>query len=116
MEVMGVNEFNFLKGKKIFLTGHTGFKGSWLSLILSSFKSVIKGYSLNPETSPSLFDILKLEDIIESEINDIRDSNNLTKSIENFNPEIVFHLAAQPLVRDSYDDPKKTYETNVIGT
>ena len=59
----------------------------------------------------ALFDILKLEDIIESEINDIRDSNNLTKSIENFNPEIVFHLAAQPLVRDSYDDPKKTYET-----
>lgn len=107
---------NFWKGKKVFLTGHTGFKGSWTVLWLLSLGANVKGYSLEPITNPSLFNIANIEDGIESEIGDIEDLKKLRKSISDFSPEIVIHMAAQPLVRVSYQDPIGTYKTNVIGT
>ena len=102
--------------KKVFITGHTGFKGSWLSLWLLKLGAELKGYSLKPNTSPSIYKALKLNEVIESEINDIRNFNELEKSITSFKPDILFHMAAQPLVRDSYKDPLYTFETNSIGT
>jgi CDP-glucose 4,6-dehydratase len=106
----------FWKGKRVFLTGHTGFKGSWLSLWLEDMGAVVKGFSLEPYTQPNLFESVKVSSGIESEIGDIRDYEKLKSSIESFSPNIIFHLAAQPLVRDSYEDPLGTYETNVMGT
>ena len=108
---------NIYKNKKIFLTGHTGFKGSWLALWLNSLGAKVCGYSLNPNTSPSMFDELKIKDKIEKSINgDILDYDKLKKEIDEFEPDIVFHLAAQPLVRLSYSEPILTYQTNIIGT
>ena len=107
---------NFWYRKKVFITGHTGFKGSWLSLWLLKLGAELKGYSLKPNTSPSIYKALKLNEVIESEINDIRNFNELEKSITSFKPDILFHMAAQPLVRDSYKDPLYTFETNTIGT
>jgi CDP-glucose 4,6-dehydratase len=106
----------FWKGKRIFLTGHTGFKGSWLSLWLFSLGADVKGYSLNPQTSPSLFNEAKVDSIVNSKIGDIRDLKTLSKSMEDFNPDILIHMAAQSLVRYSYNNPVETYEVNVIGT
>jgi len=106
----------FWQGKRVYLTGHTGFKGSWLSLWLSSMGVIVKGYALNPPTSPSLFDEAKITNKIDSEIGDIRDLNKLTVSMVEFNPDILIHMAAQPLVRLSYKEPLETYETNVMGT
>jgi CDP-glucose 4,6-dehydratase len=106
----------FWKGKKVFLTGHTGFKGSWLTQWLLLLGAEVKGYSLRPNTDPAIFNVLGLEKEIEHEINDIRDGEGLAKSVRDFSPDIIFHLAAQPLVRYSYKEPKLTYETNVIGT
>jgi CDP-glucose 4,6-dehydratase len=106
----------FWNGKRVFLTGHTGFKGSWLSLWLNSMGSSVKGYSLEPNTSPSLYNILGLDNNIESEIGDIRDLNKLKKSIDVFKPDIIIHMAAQPLVRHSYKEPIETYSTNIMGT
>ena len=107
---------NFWKNKKVFLTGHTGFKGSWMAIWLSHLGAEVKGYSLEPPTNPSLFVEAKVESLIESEINDIRDYKKLSLSIKNFSPDIVIHMAAQPLVRASYINPLETYETNVMGT
>ncbi|MFN3998111.1 CDP-glucose 4,6-dehydratase [Algoriphagus sp.] len=107
---------NFWKGKRVFLTGHTGFKGSWLSIWLSSMGSIVKGYSLAPNTTPSLFESAGVESLLESQIGDIRDLNSLSKSMKDFNPDILIHMAAQPLVRLSYLEPVETYITNVIGT
>jgi CDP-glucose 4,6-dehydratase len=107
---------NFWKGKRVFLTGHTGFKGSWLSLWLVSLGAEVKGYALSPPTSPSLFNEVKADSIIDSQIGDIRDQEALHKSMTVFNPDILIHMAAQPLVRYSYDAPIETYEVNVIGT
>ncbi|MBN6046137.1 CDP-glucose 4,6-dehydratase [Citrobacter sp. ku-bf4] len=107
---------SFWKNKRVFITGHTGFKGSWLTLWLESMGAVLKGYSLNPPTEPSLFDIAHIDDIIQSTIGDIRDFDKLYNAIYEFKPEIVFHMAAQPLVRLSYDEPIETYSTNVMGT
>ena len=106
----------FYKGKKVFVTGHTGFKGSWLCKILVNAGAEVTGYSLNPPTNPSLFEIAGIESDIHSAIGDIRDLDSLKKAFDEAQPEIVLHLAAQPIVRDSYKDPVYTYETNVMGT
>ncbi len=106
----------FWQGKRVFLTGHTGFKGSWLSLWLSSLGAEVRGYSLSPTTSPSLFNEAKVGMFIDSQIGDIRNQGALHESMTTFNPDILFHMAAQPLVRYSYDAPIETYETNVMGT
>ena len=106
----------FWQGKRVFLTGHTGFKGSWLSLWLVSLGANVKGYALAPPTSPSLFNEAKVDSIIDSQIGDIRDQDALQASMTVFSPDILIHMAAQPLVRYSYDNPIETYEVNVIGT
>lgn len=107
---------DFYKNKKILITGHTGFKGTWLSKILINAGADITGYSLNPPTYPNLFEISGIKEVMNSVIGDIRDLNHLGQVFEDFQPEIVFHLAAQPIVRDSYNNPHYTYETNVMGT
>ena len=107
---------NFWQGKRVFLTGHTGFKGSWLSLWLFSLGAEVKGYALNPPTSPSLFNEAKVDSLIDSQIGDIRDQDTLHESMTKFSPDILIHMAAQPLVRYSYNEPIETYEVNVIGT
>lgn len=108
---------NIYKGKKVFLTGHTGFKGSWLALWLTKLGAQVCGYSLAPNTTPSMFKELDIENkITKSIIGDILDEQTLKKSISDFQPDIVFHLAAQPLVRLSYHEPVMTYKTNVIGS
>ena len=106
----------FWKGKRIFITGHTGFKGSWAALWLHRLGAVVKGYALAPHTVPSLFDIADIAELIDHEIGDVRDFKKLKRSILEFSPEVVIHMAAQPLVRQSYQDPLGTYETNVMGT
>jgi len=106
----------FFRGKKVFLTGHTGFKGSWLSLWLNSLGAEVKGYALQPITTPSLFEVARVGDVIESEIGDIRNLDQLKASMVAFNPDILIHMAAQPLVRLSYKEPIETYDTNVMGT
>lgn len=108
---------NIYKGKKVFLTGHTGFKGSWLALWLTELGANVCGYSLLPNTKPSMFEELNIEDkISKSVIGNILDENLLENTINNFQPDIIFHLAAQPLVRLSYSEPVMTYKTNVIGS
>ena len=109
-------DIGFYKGKSVFVTGHTGFKGSWLCKILANAGANVTGYSLNPPTDPSLFKIADIENDIHSVIGDIRDFKLLKSAFDNAKPEIVLHLAAQPIVRDSYKDPAYTYETNVMGT
>ena len=108
---------NIYNGKKVFLTGHTGFKGSWLSLWLTKLGAEVCGYSLLPNTTPSMFQELGVENkIAKSVIGDILDEDLLEQTMKEFEPDIVFHLAAQPLVRLSYSEPIMTYKTNVIGT
>lgn len=109
-------DLSFYNGKRVFVTGHTGFKGSWLCKILSKAGAEVWGYSLDPPTEPSLFETASIEKNINSVIGDIRDFESLKKSFDEARPEIVLHLAAQPLVRDSYENPAYTYETNVMGT
>lgn len=116
MESVVDNMFEFYKGKNIFITGHTGFKGSWLSYILINAGANVIGYSLEPPTEPNLFQISEIEKKIKSVIGDIRDFDKLMNTFQENKPEIVIHLAAQPLVRDAYDNPRYTYETNVMGT
>lgn len=106
----------FFKGKNILITGHTGFKGSWLSEILVNWKADVSGFSLNPPTNPNLFSLLELDSRMNSKIGDIRNLNELKETFDDINPEIVIHMAAQPLVRESYENPHYTYETNVMGT
>ena len=107
----------FWRGKRVFLTGHSGFKGGWLSLWLSEMGAEVYGYSLAPLTHPNLFSVLKLEDrICNSEIGDIRDAHGFSAAMGRAKPDIVLHLAAQPLVRHSYLDPVETYAVNVMGT
>lgn len=106
----------FWKDKRVLLTGHTGFKGSWLSLWLQLLGAKVTGYALNPPTNPSLFDVAKVGNGMESIIGDIRDTDRLQAVFLNKNPEIVIHMAAQPLVHNSYINPVETYSTNVMGT
>ena len=106
----------FYKNKKVFITGHSGFKGAWLAFILKLFGANVKGYSLKPVSSPNLYDLIKIEKIAESVIGDVRNLENLQAEFKNFQPEIVFHLAAQPIVLESYKNPVETYSTNVMGT
>lgn len=110
------NIFEFYKNKRVFLTGHTGFKGSWLCKMLAKAGSVVTGYSLEAPTDPSLFKIAQIESDVHSVIGDIRDMGALKAAFDAAQPEIVLHLAAQPIVRDSYKNPAYTYETNVMGT
>ncbi|MBN8787023.1 MAG: CDP-glucose 4,6-dehydratase [Terrimonas sp.] len=107
---------HFYNNKKVFVTGHTGFKGSWLLLLLKELGATVKGYALQPECEPSLFSIINAGSLSESVIADIRDINHLKKEIAIFQPDYVFHLAAQPLVRRSYNIPAETFEVNVAGT
>jgi CDP-glucose 4,6-dehydratase len=117
MEIMkGKVNDDFWNTKRVFLTGHTGFKGSWMSLWLQSMGATVKGYSLEPNTTPNLFTAASVETAMESEIGDIRDLKQITKSMSDFNPDVLIHMAAQPLVRLSYQNPVETYTTNVIGT
>jgi CDP-glucose 4,6-dehydratase len=109
-------DISFYKEKKVLVTGHTGFKGSWLCKILMNAGAEIVGYSLNPPTQPSLFAIAGIANDVDSIIGDIRDYRTLKTAFDEAQPEIVFHLAAQPIVRESYKDPAYTYETNVMGT
>lgn len=105
---------NIYKDKRVLITGHTGFKGSWLALWLTKLGAKVCGYSLSPPTKPNQFELLNLE--IQSVIGDIRNQSLLEQTVKTFKPEIVFHMAAQPLVRLSYHDPIETFETNVIGS
>ena len=109
-------DLDFYREKHIFVTGHTGFKGSWLCRILVNAGAIITGYSLEPPTTPALFSMCGVADNINSIIGDIRDLPHLQTVFNEVQPEIVIHLAAQPIVRDSYKDPVYTYETNVMGT
>lgn len=116
MEGVEVNP-GFWRGKRVFLTGHTGFKGGWLSLWLQSMGAEVYGYALNPPTAPNLFTVAEVGNgMANSKIADIRDADNLRKAMQAARPEIVFHLAAQPLVRYSYAQPAETYAVNVMGT
>ena len=109
-------DLSLYKGKKVLVTGHTGFKGSWLCKILVNAGALVTGYSLEAPTIPNLYSMSDLDCSINSIIGDIRDYEHLYSVFEETQPEIVFHLAAQPIVRDAYKNPRYTYETNVMGT
>ena len=115
MEVMAMEE-NFWKNKKIFLTGHTGFKGGWMSLWLQSLGAKVTGYSLEPSSNPNFFQVGNVAEEMTSIIGDISDYKSLSDAIKISEPEIIFHMAAQPLVRYSYENTIETYTTNVMGT
>jgi CDP-glucose 4,6-dehydratase len=107
---------SFFSGKRVLVTGHTGFKGSWLCQMLLHFGARVSGYALSPNTSPNLYSILGLDEKVSSHIGDIRNYDSFLAVLKAEKPEIVFHLAAQPLVRQSYDQPIYTFQTNVMGT
>lgn len=109
-------DLSFFKGKKVLVTGHTGFKGTWMCRTLIGAGAEVTGYSLEPPTDPNLFSMAEIEDKMNSVIADIRDLDRLSRVFRETAPEIVIHLAAQPIVRDSYKEPVYTYETNVMGT
>ncbi len=116
METVGIKNLfgNIYKDRRVLITGHTGFKGSWLALWLEHLGAKVAGYSLSPPTQPNHYELLDLS--CDSTLGDIRDIEKLAQTFRRFEPEIVFHLAAQPLVRYSYNAPKETFEVNVIGT
>ena len=107
---------DYYRGKRVLVTGHTGFKGSWLTRILTLAGAAVTGYSLEPSEDPALFHLLRLGETMDHRRGDITDLDHLMQVFEEIRPEIVFHLAAQPIVRESYRDPVYTYETNVMGT
>jgi CDP-glucose 4,6-dehydratase len=107
---------DFYRNRKVLITGHTGFKGSWLSILLHSLGADVYGFALAPNTVPSLYEIADIDKIVNSTIGDIRDYSFLCKTLDKIKPEIIIHMAAQPLVRESYKNPRETYEVNVMGT
>ncbi len=107
---------NFWTGKRVLVTGHTGFKGGWLTLWLQRLGAQVSGISLQPNTDPNLFEIAKIDLICDSHFCDIRNKDALSRLIKNLRPEVVFHLAAQPLVRFSYEKPAETFNSNIMGT
>lgn len=107
---------DFFKGRKVLITGHTGFKGSWLSILLHRLGATVYGYALEPPTNPSLYELAKVDELVTSTIADIRDYEKLLAAFQGYLPEIVIHMAAQPLVKESYRNPRETYEINVMGT
>ena len=107
---------NFWSGKRVFVTGHTGFKGSWLCTCLVNKGAIVFGYSLAPKCDPALYTLLDFRDKITQIFADVRDADTVKKEISNFRPDIILHLAAQPLVRYSYENPVETYSTNIMGT
>ena len=113
---MGLSLEEFYKGRKVFVTGHTGFKGSWLCHLLLNLGAEVTGYATLPPTDPSIYELTGLSDRIHSVIGDVRDGEKLKNAMREAEPEIVLHLAAQPIVRESYRNPVYTYETNVMGT
>lgn len=111
-----VMDDSFWRGRKVFLTGHTGFKGGWLSLWLQSLGAEVTGFALEPPTNPSIFKVAKVEQGMVSIIGDIRDGEALSRAMKEARPDVIIHMAAQPLVRYSYAHPVETYSTNVMGT
>ena len=111
-----MTDLSFYRGKRVFVTGHTGFKGAWMCRALVNAGAVVTGYSLDPPTKPNLFDLARLHDAMTDIRGDVRDRVTLKAVFEAAKPEIVLHLAAQPIVRTSYEQPAYTYETNVMGT
>lgn len=109
-------DFSFYKGKKVLITGHTGFKGTWMCKVLDMQGAKVVGYALEAPTKPSLFELTNMGKNIESIVGDIRDLKHINEVLDQYKPEIVIHMAAQPIVREGYDNPVYTYETNVIGT
>lgn len=109
-------DLSFYKNRKVLITGHTGFKGAWMCEVLYKLGAEVTGYALEAPTDPSLFDMCSLDSKVNSVLGDIRDLNKLKETFNKFKPEVVIHMAAQPIVRDSYIDPVYTYETNVMGT
>lgn len=109
-------DLSFYKGKKVLITGHTGFKGTWMCQVLVDLGASVIGYALEPPTNPSLFQLTKMEEKVQSVIGDIRDYEKLLQLFQEVQPEIVIHMAAQPIVRESYQNPVYTYEVNVMGT
>lgn len=116
MEDLGLISSSFWANKNVFLTGHTGFKGAWLAHWLQLLGANVTGYALSPPTQPNLFELLNLKSIMTSHLNDIRNVNELKYAIDSAKPDIIFHLAAQSLVRQGYQNPVDTYGTNVMGT
>jgi CDP-glucose 4,6-dehydratase len=104
------------KGRKVLITGHTGFKGSWLSILLHQLDADVFGYALNPPTNPNLYELANVDQLLTSTIGDIRDYNSLLECFQKYKPEIIIHMAAQPLVLESYNNPRETYEVNIMGT
>ena len=109
-------DFSIYKNRRVLVTGHTGFKGSWLCLLLNQLGADVYGYALEPPTNPSLFNEAKIAELVHSTIGDVRDYDSLLKALQNAQPEVVIHMAAQPLVRESYKIPVETYAINVMGT
>lgn len=116
VEGVVIMDLSFYNGKTVLVTGHTGFKGSWMCKVLAMHGAKVIGYALNPPTMPSLFEEAHIADSITSVIGDIRDLKSLNETMQKYRPEIVIHMAAQPIVRESYANPVYTYETNVMGT
>jgi CDP-glucose 4,6-dehydratase len=109
-------DLTWYKDRRVFVTGHTGFKGSWLSSILLKLGAQVYGYALQPPTRPSLYSLLKLDKQIVATTADIRNTDALSKAVKDARPDVIIHMAAQPLVRESYKNPRYTYEVNVMGT
>jgi CDP-glucose 4,6-dehydratase len=109
-------DFNFWRNKKVFITGHTGFKGSWLCLWLHSMGAKVTGYSMKPPTDPSLFELCNIDEIVSSYVADVRNKEQMIRALLDSTPDIVVHMAAQPLVRESYKNPVETFEINIMGT